>query len=453
MTGSPIPYPRPRVAWYATGILSVLIWLSVLDRFIITLLVGPIEHDLGISDVQFGILNGLVFTITYVVLGLVLGVMADRRSRRALIFFGVLIWSLATAASGLARVYWQLLVARIGVGAGEAALGPSASSMLADLFPRERLTFAIAVYNLGSMVGAGMAYIIGGQVVELVSRTPNFSLPLLGALRSWQAVFFVIGVPGTLLSLIVFTVPEPIRRGVRNAQSLTRSTLGAYRELFAFIRPRRRFFLCHYLGFGFATVVLSGCGSWYAPHLGRTFHWNAGQIGLGIGLSIGGGSILGSLFSGRMADMLFRRGYRDAQLRWYIYCVLIATPIGVLAMTSNSACLYLGFIACLVGLLSALPSLSMAALNIVTPNELRGTGIAVFALITGTLGAGGGPVLIAAVSDYVYKDDKAIGLAMAAVIAICLPLAAVFLAVALRPMRRAVQEADRWTDTVASPSR
>jgi MFS family permease len=449
MTESPPPFPAPRVAWYATGILAVLIWLSVLDRFIITLLVGPIKRDLGISDVQFGVLNGLVFTITYVVLGLVFGVMADRRKRRGLIFLGVMIWSLATAACGLARVYWQLLVARVGVGAGEAALGPCASSMLADLFARERLTFAVAVYNLGSMVGAGMAYIIGGQIVELVSHTANFSLPLLGAVRSWQAVFLIVGVPGALLSLIVFTIPEPVRRGVRNATSLTRSGLATYRELWAFIRSRWRFFLYHYLSFGFAAMVLVGCGSWYAPHLGRTFHWGAAHIGLGIGLSVGAGSILGSLFSARMADSMFRRGRRDAQLRWYMYCVIIAIPVGVVAMTSSSAWVFLGLVCCQVGLLSSLPSLSMTALNIVTPNELRGTGIAVYALITGTIGAGGGPVVIAAVSDYIYKDEKAIGLAMATVIAVCLPIAALFLGLALRPMREAVQQAEQWANTAA----
>jgi MFS family permease len=378
--------------------------------------------------------------------------MADRRSRRGLIFFGVLVWSLATAACGLAKVYWQLLVARIGVGAGEAALGPCASSMLADLFPRERLTFAVAVYNLGSMVGAGMAYIIGGQIVEFVSHSPNFTLPLIGAVRSWQAVFFIVGVPGALLSLIIFTVPEPVRRGVRNAASLTRTGLASYRELWAFIRARWRFFLFHYLAFGFAAVVLVGCGSWYAPHLGRTFHWGPAHIGLGVGLSVAGGSIIGSLFSGRMADSLFRRGNRDAQLRWYLYCVLIATPVGIVGMTSHIVWVYLGLVFCLTGLLSSLPALSMTALNIVTPNELRGTGIAVYALVTGTIGAAGGPVLIAAVSDYIYKDEKAIGLAMATVIAVFLPLAALCLGLALRPMREAVQEAEQWANKTAQNS-
>jgi MFS family permease len=294
-----------------------------------------------------------------------------------------------------------------------------------------------------------MAFIIGGQIVEMVAKSPVFTLPLIGAVRSWQAVFFIVGVPGAFLSLIVFTVPEPVRRGVRNAQALTRSGLNTYRELWVFIRAHGRFFLCHYLGFGFATVVLVGCGSWYAPHLARTFHWGAGRVGLGVGLSVAGGSIVGQLFAGRMVDSMFRRGYRDAQLRWYMVCVLIATPVGIIAMTSGAAGVFLGLLFFLLVLLSSMPSLAMAALNIVTPNELRGTGVAFFALITGTLGAGGGPVVIAAVSDYIYKDEKAIGLAMATVIAVCLPLAAFFLGRALGPMREAVEEAEQWANRTA----
>jgi MFS family permease len=453
MTQPSVPFPPRRVAWYATGVLAVLQWLSVLDRFIISLLVGPIKHDLGITDVQFGIFNGFVFTATYALLGLGVGVLADSRSRRSLIFLGVAIWSLATAACGFAKEFWQLLIARMGVGAGEATMGPCASSMLADLFPRERLALAMATYNLGSMVGAGMAFVIGGQIVELVARTPHFALPLVGEMRSWQAVFFIIGVPGALLSLIVFTFPEPVRRGVRNVQVLRRSGLATYRELWRFIRSHGRFFLFHYLGFGLAMIVLTGCGAWYAPHLSRTFHWGPADTGLGIGLAIALGSITGSLMSTASVDALFRRGRRDAQMRWYMYSLLVATPVGICAMLTGNVWLFLVLLFFLLMLISALPSLAMSALNIVTPNELRGTGIALFALITGTLGAGTGPVIIAAVSDYIFKDEKAIGLAMAVVIGFCLPLAALFLRLGLGPMRKAVQEAEQWADTIAPDAR
>jgi MFS family permease len=160
-------------------------------------------------------------------------------------------------------------------------------------------------------------------------------------------------------------------------------------------------------------------------------------------------SIIGMLTAGRMSDWLFRRGYRDAQLRWYAACCLIATPLGVIAMTSSNPWFYIGFTFLMIMLICGMPSCAMTALNLVTPNELRGTGIAFFNITTGILGAGSGPVLIAAVSDYIFKDEKAIGQAMAVVILVCLPLAALFLSLALRAMRDAVRQADQWADTVA----
>ena len=449
MTEATIPYPPKRIAWYATIVLSVLIWLSVLDRFIISLLVGPIKRDLGISDVQFGVLNGFAFTVTYAVFGVALGFFTDRYRRRWIIFAGVSFWSMATAACGLAHVYWQLLLARIGVGAGEATLGPCASSLLTDLFPRERLTTAMSVFHVGTSIGAGMAFIIGGEVVQLVSHTRILTLPLIGAMRSWQVVFLIVGIPGALLSLIVFTFEEPVRRGLRSVQQAKRSFFASNREMWAFVKTRPRFFLCHYLGFTFASAVLVGNGAWYAPHLARNFGWNPSKIGLTVGLMTALPSIIGMLTAGRMSDWLFRRGYRDAQLRWYASCALIATPLGIIAMTSSNPWIYIGFTFLMIMLICGMPSCAMTALNLVTPNELRGTGIAFFNMTAGIFGAGSGPVLIAAVSDYVFKDEKAIGRAMAVVIAICLPLAALFLSLAFRAMRDAVHEAEQWTNTVA----
>src|ERR1700755_1178280 len=114
------PYPAPAVAWYATIVLAVMYWVSILDRFIISLLVDPIKRDLGITDVQFGMLSGLAFAVTFSLFGLILGTLADRLSRRWVIFAGVSVWSLATAACGLAQQFWHLLLARVGVGVGEA---------------------------------------------------------------------------------------------------------------------------------------------------------------------------------------------------------------------------------------------------------------------------------------------------------------------------------------------
>jgi MFS family permease len=445
-TAPAVPYPAPAVGWYATLVLAFLYWLSILDRFIISLLVDPIKRDMGISDVQFGLLHGFAFAITYALFGLLAGALADRFSRRWVIFISVSVWSLATAACGMAQNFWHMLLARVGVGAGEAGLNPSAMSMLSDLFPRDRLTSAMAVYSIGATIGSGTAYLFGGLIVDLVSRVDYFTVPLIGQLRSWQAVFFIVGIPGALLSFIIFTLPEPVRRDrgdIQHGERFWSGVYGSYRSLLRFIRSRLRFFLCHYSGFAVASAVIGGGGAWYPAHMGRTFGWSPGKIGLTLGLTLVAAGICGKLLCGHFVDTMYRRGYRDAQLRWYAACLVIATPIGIVATTSGNPWVFLVGIGALLVLLSPLPACYSASLNLVTPNELRGTGIAFFAATAGMLGLGGGPFLIATIAENFFSGPDAIGKGMAAMIAICGPLAAALLAFGCRPMRQAMSEAER----------
>ena len=442
---SPSLYPSRAVAWYATGVLAFMYWLASIDRYIITLLVAPIKRDLGITDVQFGILNGFAFAFTLCVVGLVAGALADRFSRRLVIFVGVFLWSLATAASGIAANFWHMLFARVGVGVGEAALTPSATSMLTDLFPRERLTSAIAVYAIGSTIGFGCAFLLGGMLVGAISHTDTILLPLIGAVRSWQAVFLMVGVPGALLSLLILTVPEPIRRGLTSLKRVRLPWRSAYSSLVTFMRSHSRFFLCHYAGFVAATCVIAGCGVWYPAHMSRAFGWGPAQIGLALGLTLGVASSGSQLICGRAVDAIYARGIHDAQMRWYAGCLVVATPLGVIATTSSNPWIFIGCISLFIMLLGSVFASAYSALNLVTPNEIRGTGVAVYAATSGLLGSGLGPVLIAAVSDHVFHRESAIGLAMATVIGVLCPMAALLLYLGCRPMREAMQEAKGWT--------
>ena len=187
--------------WYTVGVLTVAYVFSFIDRSILTLLVGPIRVDLGISDTQVSLLHGLAFAIFYTLLGIPIASLADRRNRRNIIAVGVTFWSIATAACGLTRNFWQLFLARIGVGVGEAALSPAAYSMIADSFPPEKLGRALSVYTLGAIAGIGFALIIGGAVIGTVMTATDATLPLVGTVRPWQVVFFIVGLPGGVWSL------------------------------------------------------------------------------------------------------------------------------------------------------------------------------------------------------------------------------------------------------------
>ncbi len=438
------PYPKAMTAWYATLVLAVIYWLSVLDRFIISLMVGPIKRDMGISDVQFGLLQGFAFSLTFCIFGLGAGALADRFSRRWIIFAGVSIWSAATSACGLALHFWQLLLARVGVGVGEAALTPSATSMLTDLFPKQRLTMAMAIFAMGATFGSGCAYLFGGLIIDLVSKHLTIVLPLVGEVRSWQAVFFIVGIPGTVLSLSIFTVPEPARRGLRSVHRGWMFWQKAYRDFLRFFMSRPRFFLCHYAGFGLASAVLTGTGAWYPALMGRKYGWSPSQIGLGLGVTIAASGLLCQLICGRVVEAMYRRGYRDAPIRWYAGCLLAATPFGVIATTSASPWVFLGTIAVFLVLISSLTACCASSLNMVTPNELRGTGYAFFAATGGLIGSASGAVLIAAVSEHVYGGESSIGLGIATVMAVFCPLGALCLALGFRAMREGAIEAEGW---------
>ncbi len=440
---SEAPYPSRAMAWYATVVLAVLAWLAILDRFIISLLVDPIKRDLGLTDTEFGVLHGGAFALTFAVFGLLAGAFADRYNRRWTIFASVTIWSLATAACGMAQNFWQMLLARVGVGAGEAGLNPCAVSIISDLFPRDRITSAMAVYSIGTSLGSGCAYLFGGIIIGLVAQTPTLVWPVIGEIRSWQAVFFIVGIPGALFGLTIFTIPEPLRRGLRHVHqkgSLLRNTFSGYGELLTFMRQHWKFFLYSYLGFAVASISVVGNTVWYPAHMGRTFGWGAAKIGLVFGLTAMIAGLTSKLLCGYFVDRMYRHGYRDAQLRWYAGCLLVATPLGIIGLVSDNPIIFIAGIGLFTSLLASLPAVVSAGFSLVTPNELRGTSMAVFATVNAVIGSATGPILIATASDQLYGGGTSIGLGMATVMGICCPLAAFILSRAFRAMREAVVE-------------
>ncbi len=236
---------------HARRILAVLFAVSVLnfvDRQILAILAGKVKADLLISDAQLGFLYGTVFGIFYAVFGVPLGVYADRGSRRRLIAWGLALWSVMTAASGLATGFATLAVARVGVGVGEASASPAAYSLLSDLFPRARRGTALALYSLGIYVGIGLSSYLGGTVVDAWSASfPPGQEPF--GLRGWQAAFLIAGLPGLLLVPLVLSFREPERGAEEEAGSAGVETAregalsSALREGLALLPPFSLFFL------------------------------------------------------------------------------------------------------------------------------------------------------------------------------------------------------------------
>ena len=227
------------------GILFMLSIISVLDRNIITLLVGPIKQHFALSDVQMSLLIGAAFSVPFGVLSIPLGWAIDRFERRPIVAIGIAVWSVATMATGLARSFAVLFAARCCVGAGDATLAPANASLLSDLFPRTRLALPMALASMGFKAGQGAALIVGGLLTLWIAPTAVYDLALLGQVKGWQLIFIVVGLPRLLFIPLIYSVREPLRRGGDPARSEDEASYGDYLR---FIRSEPRFFVGHHLG-------------------------------------------------------------------------------------------------------------------------------------------------------------------------------------------------------------
>ncbi len=244
-----------RKSWYVVGILTLAYISSFIDRQILSLLVEPIKRDLKITDTQISLLMGLSFGIFYTLLGIPIARLADLKSRKHIVAWGIGLWSLMTAICGMAGNFTQLFLARMGVGVGEAALSPAAYSMIADLFPKRKLAMANSVYNMGIFIGAGLAFLIGGLVVNMVKVEEMWQVPLIGEIYPWQLVFFFVGLPGLLIVFLMSRIKEPVRQGVVTDKASLSQT-------WAFILKNANTYININLGLGFLTLVNYANAAW-----------------------------------------------------------------------------------------------------------------------------------------------------------------------------------------------
>ncbi len=267
-------WPSRSYAWFVVIVLMTLYIFSFIDRMIIALLVAPIKADLNLTDTHIGLLHGLAFALFYTFMGIFIARLADNWNRTKLIAIGVLIWGLATAACGLAGSFAFLFAARVLVGVGEASLSPAAYSMISDYFPPEKRARAMSVYTSGIYFGVGAALIFGGIVIGLINRMGGLSLPVVGTVAPWQAVFFAVGLPGVLFFVIVrLFIREPERREV----SATPPTFAAFR---AFAMKRRNLYLTHYVGFAFLVLYSYSFSAWTPAVLTRSFGSTSSETGV-----------------------------------------------------------------------------------------------------------------------------------------------------------------------------
>jgi len=420
-------------SWYVVFVLIIAYTFSFIDRQILTLLVGPIRTTLSISDFQLSLLHGFAFALFYSILGIPIGRMVDNRRRTVIISAGIALWSLMTAACGLAQNFVQLFVARIGVGVGEAALSPGAYSIISDEFPAHQRPHALSLYISAAYVGAGIATIAGGALIALM---PPVTLPVFGPLEAWQALFMLVGLPGLLVALWVLTLREPARTGVIAAIQ------PSFGEVVRYLSERRGAYGLLIVGYALSGVVWNGTIAWIPTYFIRHFGWTATEISLPYGLVTMVSGIGGILLGGLMATKLRLRGRLDSNILVGLIALCISMPSGIAATWAGSSTAALA----LFGLFlfgCAIPwGGAASAIQEITPNQMRGQVSAIYLFFLSLVGMGIGPTVVAAFTDHVFASDDALGHSIALTIAVAAPASAILLWMARRPYREALSKID-----------
>lgn len=422
--------PGTPYAWYSVVVLLVLYTFSFIDRTIIALMIGPIRESLQISDTQVSLLHGLAFALFYTLFGIPIAKLSDSRSRQRIITFGALIWSGVTAMCGLAGSFWHLFMMRMGVGVGEAALSPAAYSMIADYFDPPKLTRAMSLYSSGVFIGSGLAYIVGGAVIDFM---PPLTLPYFGAFEPWQSTFIYIGLPGLLLVLWFQTVKEPPRRQTHG--KIGNSADVSLNATLRFIREHASVYGYHFSGFAILAMIWAATAAWIPTMFVRKFGWAISEIGLYYGLINIVFGIAGIWAGSLCANWLRERGYMDADVRTGLVTAAGILPFGILAPLASNPWVALALLCPLMFFISFPWGAAPAALQMVTPNRMRAQVSAVFLFSINLLGIGTGPTLVALFTDGIFKSDDAVDYSLAITVGLSAPLAYILLHLACKAYR------------------
>lgn len=422
----PAEWPSQRYGWYVTLVLLLGFTFSFVDRQVLNLLVEPIRADLGLTDTEISLLQGFAFVITYVSLSVPIGRLVDRFNRMRIMIAGIVVWSMTTFACGLSRSFPELLLARMGVGAGEAALTPAAWSVLADYFHPDNLARPISVYLMGPYIGAGIAMIAGAEVLDWTAQVDQISLPFIGAVAPWQFTFIAVALPGVVIAALFATLREPVRRGRGAAVSVP-----PWSEVARHLRANKRIYVALHLGVPFIVVMLYGLQAWVPTILVRVYGMELADAGRQYGvvaLLAGSAGVL----TGPVLDRFVRGhlpGLGDT-----------SAPLRIAALAALSAAICLNLLRWVQTPGEALAAIAGASFSVtlplalittvmqqVTPNAMRGVVNGLYVVSTNVLGLALGPTLVAVTTDYVYADTLAVADSLATVALVMGPVAALLL--------------------------
>ncbi|MEH6582551.1 MAG: MFS transporter [Halioglobus sp.] len=389
-SSEPDTVPSSKVARYALIMLTIAYALNFVDRQILVILQEPIKIEMGLSDVQLGLLSGFSFALVYITAGIPIAYWADRGNRRNIIAIAVTVWSGMTALSGLAGNYTQLLLARIGVGIGEAGGSPPAHAMISDYYPPEKRATALSIYSMGVHLGVLLGFLIGGFVSQAFG---------------WRVAFMAVGIPGVLFAIVFYlTVKEPLRGRWESAAEA--SYKPSLKETLTLLKQYRSFWYIA-AGTGLSAFVGYGNGNFAPSFLMRSHGLSVAEVGVVLAIFGGGGGMVGTFLGGYLAD---KYGRNDK--RWYVWIPAIAGCIGVplgfpyLLMDNTYAVLGLMFFVTMA--INTYMGPCLAISHALVPPAMRALASAILFFVLNLIGLGLGPLTAGLLSDYltgIYGTD------------------------------------------------
>lgn len=429
---SPATAPRLATAWWMVAVLFTIYLFSWIDRLVVSMLVEPVKQGLHLSDFQMSLILGPSFAIVYAIFGIPLGWAADHYQRRLVIFFAALVWTAATIACGFSRSFEALLIARMFVGIGEAALLPAAYSLIADAFPRDKLTTATSTFQMAGKGGSAAAFGLGGIAIAWATHLGRVDIPLHGLAEPWQLVMMLVGLPGIVLAFLVFTFPEPARR-----EPAGRQAAADHGSVIHFLRRHWQLVIAMMMLFSAMALCGYSMTAWVPTYIGRHFGWSPAVYGPALSVMnlIGAASLV---VNGWIVDRLYRRGMKDVHLRFYSWLILAVFP-GLIAMFFvSSPWVFLGLYAVAQFITVPFIVYLSSVLALLAPNAVRAQAIAIFMFVFNIIGNGGGPALVGTLTDFVFHDEAKLGYSLAVVVIGSSAIALVCARVALRYLGPAV---------------
>lgn len=420
-----------RGGWYTVIMLAVVVLFAQIDRGVISLMVEPIKRDFDLSDTQVSLLIGVAFTLFYVLVGPPVARIADRGFRKSVVATSLAVWSCATALCGFAQNFWQLFLGRAIIGGAEAGSSPASLSMIADVIPREKLPRAYAIYNAGFAGGGALAMALGGFLLGYFGDWDPIQVPGIGVIRNWQLVFIVLGLPGLLFAAaIMITVPEPKRKRSHKPKGYPK------REVFAFIANNRAMHFPLLLGVLINSLQSFGSVAWMPAFYERTYGWTPDIVGPllgGLGLVT---AAIGLTIGARFAEWLGKRR-DDANLRVLFLANALSIPFIVLQplMPNPWLALACGGVGTMIAFTGG-PAYN-SALQLATPNAMRGQVNAMYLFMIAAIGGAFGPLLIALLTDFVAGKEEFLRYVLVGFRLALAPLDAFLIYLAIKPYGRA----------------